>query len=66
MNIDLLEFPMLVINEENGICDIGNIFDKLRDIGYTLPQEDLFKSSEKCDIIAYTALLEKKLYYCQV
>jgi hypothetical protein len=57
---------MLVVNGENGIGSLGEIFTKLREIGYAPPHEELLSETERCDMVAYTALLEEKLYYCQV
>jgi len=58
--------PMLVVNGENGIGSMGEIFTKLREIGYAPPHEEQLSEAERCDIVAYTALLEEKLYYCQM
>jgi glutathione S-transferase len=57
---------MLVVNEENGICGILEIFAKLKEIGYVLPQDELLTEIEKGEVLAYTALIEEKLYTCQL
>jgi metaxin len=60
------EFPMLIVNEEGAICGLSEIFTKLADIGYPLAQDELLSDVERSDMLAFCALIEEKLYNCQL
>lgn len=72
---------MLTVNEEGAICGISEIFTKFAEIGitllaqqhlwlklagYPLPQDELLSDAQRSEMVAFCALVEDKLYNCQV
>jgi len=55
------KLPILAINNETLIWEIGEMFDTLRTIGYTLRGENVLSANDRADAFAYSSLIIDKL-----